>query len=272
MAAGKRDRLMTSGEWDDFWLMIESKRAFYDTPQAKVLMQAARPAPARRPLSPQAMVGGGVSKGREQEMAPKGRNQRSNRCGTCAACRAQDCGRCKNCKDKPRFGGPGIKKKACLARICHRADDIGSDDDTATIPLEMPSSTSSPPSCTWSRRASHESAARCDGQDAEGPEAGEDEGAEYGVQDSEPAGAGCNSPTPSGSTNVSRIASVGPSQLASPAIRPASPPHGVKDARGERWPLSPLGSVSPTPNSTLGSDARCGVDVLSLMASQIPSG
>lgn len=39
-------------------------------------------------------------------------------------------GRCKNCRDKPRFGGPGIKKKACLARICVRAlsgDD--SDDD-----------------------------------------------------------------------------------------------------------------------------------------------
>ena len=24
-----------------------------------------------------------------------------------------DCGKCKNCKDKKRFGGPGIKKKAC---------------------------------------------------------------------------------------------------------------------------------------------------------------
>ena len=24
-----------------------------------------------------------------------------------------DCGKCKNCKDKKRFGGPGIKKRAC---------------------------------------------------------------------------------------------------------------------------------------------------------------
>jgi len=24
-----------------------------------------------------------------------------------------DCGKCKNCKDKRKFGGPGIKKKAC---------------------------------------------------------------------------------------------------------------------------------------------------------------
>lgn len=24
------------------------------------------------------------------------------------------CGVCKNCKDKPRFGGPGIRKKSCL--------------------------------------------------------------------------------------------------------------------------------------------------------------
>ena len=23
------------------------------------------------------------------------------------------CGKCKNCKDKPRFGGPGIRKKSC---------------------------------------------------------------------------------------------------------------------------------------------------------------
>ena len=29
-----------------------------------------------------------------------------------------DCGQCAACADKPRFGGRGTKKKACVARIC----------------------------------------------------------------------------------------------------------------------------------------------------------
>jgi len=28
----------------------------------------------------------------------------------------------KNCLDKPRFGGPGVKKKACVNRVCLNAD------------------------------------------------------------------------------------------------------------------------------------------------------
>jgi len=28
----------------------------------------------------------------------------------------------KNCLDKPRFGGPGVKKKACINRVCLNAD------------------------------------------------------------------------------------------------------------------------------------------------------
>jgi len=28
-----------------------------------------------------------------------------------------DCGICKNCKDKPRFGGRGLRKKACINKI-----------------------------------------------------------------------------------------------------------------------------------------------------------
>ena len=34
-----------------------------------------------------------------------------------ASC-GQDCGNCYNCYDKPKFGGPGIKKQACVNRKC----------------------------------------------------------------------------------------------------------------------------------------------------------
>lgn len=40
------------------------------------------------------------------------------RCGNCAGCRRGDCGTCKNCLDKPKYGGRGIKKQACLRRAC----------------------------------------------------------------------------------------------------------------------------------------------------------
>ena len=42
------------------------------------------------------------------------------RCGTCPACRAPDCGVCKECRDKPKFGGAGIRKKPCIGRICQQ--------------------------------------------------------------------------------------------------------------------------------------------------------
>lgn len=43
---------------------------------------------------------------------------RSSRCGTCANCVKPDCGLCQNCKDKPKFGGSGVKKQACRERAC----------------------------------------------------------------------------------------------------------------------------------------------------------
>jgi len=43
---------------------------------------------------------------------------RSVRCGTCASCNRTDCGTCKNCIDKPKFGGPGNRKQACVMRTC----------------------------------------------------------------------------------------------------------------------------------------------------------
>jgi len=43
---------------------------------------------------------------------------RFHRCGKCVGCKGRDCGKCQNCADKPRFGGKGVKKQACIARRC----------------------------------------------------------------------------------------------------------------------------------------------------------
>ena len=40
------------------------------------------------------------------------------RCGACDGCKRADCGRCPNCRDKPKFGGAGVKKQACQHRRC----------------------------------------------------------------------------------------------------------------------------------------------------------
>lgn len=46
----------------------------------------------------------------------KPQNMKVQRCMTCLNCRVADCTMCLSCKDKPRFGGPGLRKKACLQR------------------------------------------------------------------------------------------------------------------------------------------------------------
>jgi hypothetical protein len=45
--------------------------------------------------------------------------KRGVRCMECPAClQTEDCGSCVFCKDKPKFGGPGVKKQACVHRKC----------------------------------------------------------------------------------------------------------------------------------------------------------
>lgn len=38
------------------------------------------------------------------------------RCGECLACTYPDCTKCINCVSKPRFGGSGTRKQACMRR------------------------------------------------------------------------------------------------------------------------------------------------------------
>lgn len=56
---------------------------------------------------------------------------RPARCGVCRGCNSGDCGSCKNCLDKPKFGGPGCRKQACMARMCSMplVDEARYDDD-----------------------------------------------------------------------------------------------------------------------------------------------
>ena len=84
---------------------------------------------------------------------PGGKRLRSARCGTCRGCNSGDCGTCKNCLDKPKFGGPGCRKQACMARTCSTPkvvdDDVPEQDENnvsnvvaegvpAQPPLAMP--------------------------------------------------------------------------------------------------------------------------------------
>lgn len=56
------------------------------------------------------------------------------RCGECEGCMRDDCGQCIPCKDKPRFGGQGTKKKACVLRYC-RTRKLEEDHAQANFPL-----------------------------------------------------------------------------------------------------------------------------------------
>ena len=46
--------------------------------------------------------------------------KRQRRCEQCPGCISTDCNQCKFCLDKPKNGGPGIKKQCCIKRKCIR--------------------------------------------------------------------------------------------------------------------------------------------------------
>ena len=60
----------------------------------------------------------GRKKHRSYIYGTKGLSSKSRRCGECEGCTRDDCGECLACIDKPRFGGPGLRKQACVYRAC----------------------------------------------------------------------------------------------------------------------------------------------------------
>lgn len=59
--------------------------------------------------------GGGSSSGVQKRLSS---STRGPSCGECTACLRDLCGTCHACLDKPRFGGPGTKKRRCVMRQC----------------------------------------------------------------------------------------------------------------------------------------------------------
>ena len=60
---------------------------------------------------------------------------RKQRCGTCTACLLPDCGKCIFCKDKPKFGGRGLKKQCrkCL-NYTTQAEDVNNVVTSVPVP------------------------------------------------------------------------------------------------------------------------------------------
>ena len=65
------------------------------------------------------------------QRAPSGRRQR---CRQCDGCLRPDCGRCRMCLDRPKFGGPGNLRQACMHRIC-TSNGLMADDNSALAAL-----------------------------------------------------------------------------------------------------------------------------------------
>lgn len=105
---------MPAHEWDDFWSAVE----------CCMLLQGANALPM------------------PNDSHGSSKRGRTNRCGTCAGCVRGDCGSCKNCKDKPKFGGKGIKKQACVRRVCNNPQPEGvSEDENDEVDHPQPSAT-----------------------------------------------------------------------------------------------------------------------------------
>lgn len=142
-------RMMTDGEWESFWDILDARRQRRE--------QAPQSESDNEPDEEGEEQYGGEAE-RASVVACHGlpsdsasarrRTMRANRCGSCTACRAKDCGSCKNCLDKPRFGGPGVKKKACMARVCHQQPQVKEADDYSdpeTAPVSPVLASSAPP-------------------------------------------------------------------------------------------------------------------------------
>ena len=100
-------KLMTDGEWEIFWNVLDARRqrqrldpeeeecSADECSDAEVAAEGRQPEEAAGSLHIAALVTDATSARRRNTM-------RSNRCGSCQACQSVDCGTCKNCLDKPR--------------------------------------------------------------------------------------------------------------------------------------------------------------------------
>ena len=59
-----------------------------------------------------------MAMGWDGEERNRAMRKRKHGCGQCAKCVQPDCGTCVECRDKPKFGGPNTRRKACLFRSC----------------------------------------------------------------------------------------------------------------------------------------------------------
>jgi len=98
---------MSATEMRDFWGAVQCCMQLADDSGAQ-----------RRPFFPIEAIEERISNAKRA----KASNARQARCGSCAGCTRGDCGECKNCLDKPKYGGRGIKKQACLRRACLAAE------------------------------------------------------------------------------------------------------------------------------------------------------
>ncbi len=72
----------------------------------------------RRPTRLAADSPGQQSAGPEGSTPASKPMRRGRGCGKCPGCMREDCGKCLYCKDKPKFGGLGVKKQRCALRAC----------------------------------------------------------------------------------------------------------------------------------------------------------
>ena len=100
------------------------KPATSSTPLVLKLAQVARSSAPLPPLDVKEENEGVVCTPDQAALVGSRREKRRGpRCKKCPGCLRDDCGECRTCRDKPKYGGVGILKQACLQRNCQGIED-----------------------------------------------------------------------------------------------------------------------------------------------------
>ena len=119
-ATSSEDRTEEDGEEDEGKpTKLQCQQLQQDAQTAKTTLVAAALRQSQRARVPTKKTAPGLISERERASSPAGSGgqlrKRGVRCMECPAClRVEDCGTCVFCRDKPKFGGPGVKKQACM--------------------------------------------------------------------------------------------------------------------------------------------------------------